>query len=238
LPRSEAELEQYRLVLRFRYPVTAAQFRTFVQNSRYKSQGPWERYSRFDNHPVVAVTWYDALEYGRWLTGQLRQWQDTPEPLKGLLRDNGWQVRLPTEAEWEKAARGNGGLIFPWGDNAEPEKANYGDTGIGTTSVVGCFPAGASPYDVYDMSGNVWEWTHSLWGKDWEKSEFKYPYDPRDGRENESADKDARRVLRGGSFFNPVRRLRCAHRGWFDPFDGIRFGGFRVVVAPGFPSDL
>jgi formylglycine-generating enzyme required for sulfatase activity len=233
----EEELDQHSVELpafyMARHPVTVAQFRAFVRSTRYEAQGPWQDYSSYDNHPVVAVTWYDALEYGRWLTGQLQQWPDTPEHLKDLLRDKEWQVRLPTEAEWEKAARGSDGRIFPWGDKAESEKANYDDTGIGTTSAVGCFPAGASPYDIYDMSGNVWEWTHSLWGKDWKKPEFKYPYDPSDGRENESADKDVLRVLRGGSFLNLARDLRCASRLGYNPDYWYWYLGFRVVVAPG-----
>ena len=88
---------------------------------------------------------------------------------------------LPSEAEWEKAARGTDAPIYPWGDSIDSKHANYADTGIGTTSAVGCFPAGGSPHGCLDMAGNVWEWTRSLWGENWTKLEFGYPYDAEDG---------------------------------------------------------
>jgi formylglycine-generating enzyme required for sulfatase activity len=220
-PRHEVTLPAYYVA---RYPVTMAQFRIFVEESGYKAQGGWERYSRLDNHPVVGVSWYDARAYCDWLTEQLRAWEATPEPLASLLHDEGWQVRLPSEAEWEKAARGTDGRIYPWGDEADVERANYGETGIGTTSAVGCFPGGGSPYGLLDMSGNVWEWCHSLFRP--------YPYDPTDGRENPEA--EGSRVLRGGSFDGNLRLVRCAYRLRLDPDDWFRNFGFRICVAPGF----
>ena len=81
------------------------------------------------NHPVVGVMWYEAVAFCRWLSVQV-----------------GFEVSLPSETEWEKAARGLDGRIYPWGDTPDPEKANYGDTSIGTTSAVGAFPVGRSPY--------------------------------------------------------------------------------------------
>ncbi|RLC93385.1 MAG: hypothetical protein DRI77_11980 [Chloroflexi bacterium] len=230
VPQHTVELPDYYIA---RYPVTVAQFRSFVQESGYEAQAPWEQYNELGSHPVVVVTWYDALKYCEWLTAQLRGWANRQigESAKGQisqaeiefwegLRDGRLGVRLPSEAEWEKATRGGlpspsagegpgvRGRIFPWGNEPDPNRANYDDTGIGGTSVVGCFPGGASPYGLEDLSGNVWEWTHSLWGEDWEKPDFKYPYDPKDGRENESAGSDVFRVLRGGFF--AVARGSCA----------------------------
>jgi len=237
-----------------RYPVTVAKFRAFAE-----AVGRVSEFSRslrgLDNHPVVRVTWHEAMTFCEWLTAT---WQAA-----GLLPLD-WVVRLPSEREWEKGARGGievprapqvlipeAALAgrerpalrpnphprrrYPWGDDPDPERANYGDTGIKSTSAVGCFPGGASPYGCLDMSGNVWEWTVSLWGEDWESPAFGYPYDPADGREDIAASDRVLRVLRGGSFYFYQSNSRCAVRGWPDPFNSNDVRGFRVVVAPGLP---
>ena len=247
-----------------RYPVTSAQYRAFVDTGgygerQYWTEAGWQWREREEiagpfnlgeawnlpNHPVVAVSWYEAVAYCRWLT----------ERVGGLPEK--YEVRLPSEAEWEKAGRGgeeipaepvvaSAGAVgaahlrenpspkrrYPWGDEPDPNRANYDETAVGTTSAVGCFPGGVSPYGAEDLAGNVWEWTRSLWGKSFGEPEFRYPYDPRDGRENWEAGDEVRRVLRGGSFYNLQGYVRCADRDNYYPYSRARYDGFRCVVAP------
>jgi formylglycine-generating enzyme required for sulfatase activity/energy-coupling factor transporter ATP-binding protein EcfA2 len=220
VPRHEVALPEYYIA---GYPVTVAQFRAFVEDSGHQPED-LDSLRGVANHPVVWVTWHDAVAYCRWLTGELRNWSETPEPLATLLREEGWAITLPSEAEWEKAARGTDRRQFPWGGEPDPNRANYADTGIGATSAVGCFPDGAGPFGSEDLSGDVWEWTRSLYKK--------YPYDPDDGRKGLEADEDVPRVLRGGAFNNVARSVRCAYRLRDAP--GSRNGliGFRVVASP------
>jgi len=183
------------------------------------------------NHPAVGITWYEALAFCRWLQEQLPSlfsqpvavWREQRMENHPLLGDS-VRIQLPSEAEWEKAARGMDGREYPWGDKPDPNLANYADTGIGTTSAVGCFPGGASPYGVEDLSGNVWEWTRSLGG-------FKYPY-KRDKREDLRGSRQEPRVLRGGSFDGGADPLRCACRLGGDPGNHHGDIGFRVVASP------
>jgi formylglycine-generating enzyme required for sulfatase activity len=210
-----------------RYPVTMAQFLAFVRDSSYQPQLENSLHGQ-TNHPVVDVSWYEACQYCKWLTERLREWPGTPEPMARLLRDEGWQVMLPSEAEWEKAGRGSSGRIYPWGDSPAPNRANYDDTGFNTTSAVGCFPGGASLYGVEDLSGNVWEWTRSL------KRAYPYRADQQERarRENLRARRNRARVLRGGAFNVPLRVVRCAYRVWGSPDLRFRYLGFLVVVCP------
>ena len=230
-----------------RYPVTNAQYAAFVdaggyEEGRYWAKAGWgwkkdrtgpEIYGGvydLPNHPVVMVTWYEALAFCRWLDEQLHQ--------RGELSE-GEQVTLPSEAEWEKAARGEDGRRYPWGNKPDPNRANHDETGIGSTSTVGIFPGGKTPYGCLDMSGNVWEWTRSLSGEDWSAPSFKYPYNPADGREDLDAGNRVLRVLRGGAFSGNRRSVRCAFRYGHYPSYFYMDYGFRVVlVAPGFPSGL
>jgi formylglycine-generating enzyme required for sulfatase activity len=204
-PQHMVELAQYWIA---RYPVTVAQFRAFCDDSGYEKHDK-RALNGLENHPVVWVTWYDALAYCDWLTKKLCNWSDTPSSLREILEAGG-RVTLPSEAEWEKAARGEDGCIYPWDADFDIEKANTGEGGVGTTSAVGCYPAGASPYGIQDMSGNVWEWTRSLYGKIYNQSD---PYNPFDLRREElKAGDDIRRVLRGGSWDFNGGDARCAYR--------------------------
>src|SRR6185437_17051539 len=149
------------------------------------------------------VSWSDAMAYVVWLA------QLTGQP---------W--RLPTEAEWEKAARGTDGRIYPWGDEFDKARCNTRESGIGTTSPIGRYPNGESPYHVQDMTGNVWEWTSSLFQP--------YPYRKNDGRENINSTEN--RVLRGGSWDDNPLGTRAAFRGhlrWGVFSDAV--GGFRLA---------
>jgi formylglycine-generating enzyme required for sulfatase activity len=213
------------------YPVTNSQYRPFVEAGGYgerrywtgegwarKEKGEWTAPREFgtpfnlDNHPVVGFSWYEVVAYCCWLTEVWRA--------AGRIGPD-QVVRLPSEAEWEKAARGADGRRYPWGDEADPARANYSDTGIGSTSAVGCFPDGVSPYGCLDMAGNVREWTSSLY-KD-------YPYDAADGREDPEA--EALRVLRGGAFGSDRDFVRCADRDGGGPNLRLNYVGVRVVVS-------
>jgi formylglycine-generating enzyme required for sulfatase activity len=219
-----------------KYPITVAQFRLFVDQSDHEPADK-DSLKGAANHPVVWVNWHDALAYCRWLDEQLRAWTSAPQSLRQLL-GNGYQVILPSEAEWEKAARGTGGLRYPWGNEFDPEQANFKGTSRGNPSAVGCFPGGSSPYRLLDMSGNVWEWTRSIYGE-WDKDKnelknaYRYEYEPRDGREDLEKGNEWVRVLRGGSWRDEPKRLRCAARDWVNPrsHGGVNCG-FRVCLSP------
>ena len=199
-----------------RHEVTVAQFAAFVLASGFSVST--QAFERPPDHPVSAVSWPDALAYCRWLDATLRASPDTPPELDRLL-SAGWRVTLPTEAQWEKAARGTDGRIYPWGNTADPDRANYQTTGtrpVGSTACPDC------PYGLLDMSGNVWEWTRS--------PSQPYPFTPTDDRDD--LDADALWVMRGGSFTDPERNIRAAIRGAGDPGARRPFMGFRVAISP------
>ncbi len=192
-----------------RVPVTNAQYRFFVEAAGHEPPGGWEEGrppKGKEGHPVVNVSWRDALAYCRWLGGV-----------------TGKRVTLPSEAEWEKAARGDKDRrAYPWGEAFDATRCNSRDLGLGDTTPVGIFPEGASPYGVLDLSGNVWEWTRSNY--------LDYPYNPDDGREE--LDNNDPRVLRGGAFSDDQDVVRCASRSRLNPDLRNYHVGFRVVVVP------
>ena len=170
------------------------------------------------SQPVVGVCWYEAMAYCAWLTERINE-----SPNQRII------VRLPSEAEWEKAARWDGKRArrFPWGDDWDPFQCNSLEGRVLTTTPVGIYPDGVSPCGALDMVGNVWGWTCSLWGSDIERPAFEYPYDPEDGREDEES--GDLRVLRGGSWHDDRDFARCAFRFRVDPhFSGSDLG-FRLV---------
>jgi formylglycine-generating enzyme required for sulfatase activity len=199
-------------------PVTNAQFRVFVQETNSKQPKHWEdgRPPRGkEDHPVVFVSWYDAREYCRWLSGV-----------------TGKSYSLPSEAEWEKGARGTDGRIYPWGNEWDPTRCNITEGYSGDTTPVEAHPNGVNLYGVLDMAGNVWEWTRSLWGRDLSSPEFRYPYDAADGRENVQAPSNVIRVVRSSQFLNNRQEARCARRDRLDPACDLDSIGFRVVMHP------
>ncbi|MEM9558224.1 MAG: SUMF1/EgtB/PvdO family nonheme iron enzyme [Acidobacteriota bacterium] len=228
-PQHEVDLPTYWMA---RFPVTVAQFAAFVQATGYDV----DRKALVDPlyRPVAYIAWDDARAYCRWVTTALLELPATslPEedPLRRLL-ETGHEIRLPTEAEWEKAARGKDGQIYPWGGPYEPGRCHDGLNGLVRTTAVGCFPDGASPLGCEEMSGNVWEWTSTAWGKSWGSPDWSYPYQM-DEREVVGEASETLRVVRGGSFFLHLVNLRCAARGRDHPLDRGVGLGFRVVLSP------
>lgn len=208
-----------------RYPITVAQYRAFVeadgyQEPRYWSAAGWAwrlqhhilspnfYYGSFNtpNHPQVGVSWYEAMAFCAWLTEQV-----------------GYTVRLPTEAEWERAARHTDGRIYPWGNTFEARRCNSNEVGLGGTAAVGSFPSGDAHCGAADLAGNVWEWCSTVWQANYEGYEEKV---------NDSPAGNDRRVLRGGAFYNSSNLLRCASRNFYaSPSNRYSSIGFRVVTA-------
>jgi len=242
-----------------KYPVTVAQFRSFVEEKDYvtdaeKGQGSWQFWQgrwvvRYDgnwknpyfdqemDHPVVSISWNDAVTFCRWLSAKT----DLP-------------IKLPTEAQWEKGARGKDERMFPWGNEIpDGSKANYADLnfwkkyadsrtadksiddGYVETSPVGSFPAGASPYGLLDMAGNVWEWCYDVFQEDYYSvSPYKNPIGPRG-----KGSPDQNRVNRGGGSWTdrsghitPVggHNLRSAARTGDEQNSSDDHMGFRLCI--------
>lgn len=198
-----------------RYPITNAQYGEFVKRTGYqppkaKGSGWMGRVPRrYLDHPVRGVSGEDAQAYCSWLTTQ-----------------TGRSYRLPTEAEWEKAARSSDGRLYPWGNAWDKSRCHYDAP---NTLAVTDLPSGESPYGCAHMLGNVWEWTSTAWGRDLEEPQYSYPYQPDDGRE--AGDSDMRYIIRGGGFTDSYRTMRCTMRDRDIIQSTDSSYGFRVVEA-------
>ena len=199
-----------------RFEVTVAQFRVFAHESGRGIIDSHALGSELDD-PVVGVSWTDAVAYAQWLQGALMEWSGTPAALASMFEGD-WKIGLPSEAEWEKAARGGDGRLFPWGAAPRPARATYRARG---TTAVGSFECPECPFGLADMSGNVWEMTRSPYQP--------YPYDSTDDRDDLEA--ESLWVMRGGSFNEAEQNVRAAIRGGVDPGARRPDIGFRLVIS-------
>jgi formylglycine-generating enzyme required for sulfatase activity len=197
-----------------RHEVTVGEFSEFVRATNWKVDA--RALAGASSHPVSFVSWPDALAYCRWLQSTLKS---TGPPRVRELLQAGWRVTLPSEAEWEKAARGTDGRKYPWGQEPRRTNANFESSG---TVPVGSATCAECAHALADMSGNVWEWTSSPYQP--------YPYDSRDDRANLGA--DALWVIRGGHYGDPARMVRTSARTGADPGARRAFIGFRVALSP------
>ncbi|MDX2136628.1 MAG: SUMF1/EgtB/PvdO family nonheme iron enzyme [Chloroflexota bacterium] len=202
-----------------RYPITYQQYEAFVNDSGYQKRNHWSKRGwawradktepefgwnntrwHISNHPIIGVTWFEAYAFTRWLSAK-----------------TGDAIRLPTEAEWEKAARGTDERLFSYEGAFDPGKSNTVESGIERSSAVGIFPSGQSPYGVMDMSGNVFEWSTSIW-----RDHYSHPA-------ASSIEGSHLRVMRGGSWAKNNVHARAAARSRQKSAFAASDVGFRVV---------
>lgn len=247
---ADPELPQHKLSLPAyfigRAPVTVTQFYAFIAVTGYQttaeqighgytiSDGTWMKtegaswqsphgkksiVQQKGEHPVTLVSWHDALAFCKWVT------EITPH-----------EVGLPSEAEWERAARGTDGRIYPWGNTEPTNKLCNFNLNVKDTTPAGTYsPQGDSPVEAMDMAGNVMEWTRSLWGVDIHSPEFRYPYTERLlERENIQASEEVRRIVRGGGWDDDKEGIRSAYRIPNPPISRNDLLGFRVCCPDSF----
>ena len=198
-----------------RFPVTNVQYQTFIDAGGYGDERWWRDLKRRQpeasrwpqaNRPRTNVDWYEAVAFSRWLKAQL-----------------GYEVRLPTEDEWERAARGRDGRDFPWGEryqsgyaNVDEKSAKAGEWDLSQTTAVGVYPHGASNEGVLDLAGNVWDWCLNKYDR------------PSETAADTSGDT---RVVRGGSWNYGPGVARAARRNWYGPVFRDGLNGFRLVSS-------
>ncbi len=210
-----------------KYPVANAEYERFIEAGGYQNKSFWtkagwieigqnqneprywqdERFNK-PNQPAIGLSWYECVAYCRWLSAE-----------------TGQLYRLPTEAEWEKGARGVDGRVYPWGSEFEASRLNAraGDQQVCTITPVGIYPTGTSPFGLFDCAGNVWEWCATRWKKP-------FPYDVnQDEWQADYLEGQNLRVLRGGSWNYKAEATRCSYRFKFQPYGWTGRGSYRVV---------
>jgi formylglycine-generating enzyme required for sulfatase activity/energy-coupling factor transporter ATP-binding protein EcfA2 len=209
-----------------RAPITNAQYRLYIEATGAAPPQGWvqsEPRPGSELHPVTRVTWHDAQAYCRWLGARI-----------------GSRVALPSEEQWEKAARGRvDKRAYPWGRRFSAYRCNAAAAGIGTTTPVGAFPEGNSPYGCVDMVGNVWEWTATSLAAREADDLFPFYFSDFPGAETTEPAKvhaDFFRVIKGGGYAASSAMTSCASRHWGLPDQGYADVGFRVVVLRGDPE--
>ena len=209
------------------YEVSNAQYTEFIKATDYPAPAYWDHHQlNQPNQPVTGVNWYDANAYCHWAN-----------------------KRLPTEAEWEKAARGPAGSIYPWGNQLDYDKANFSKGRTGQkhiTSPVDAHPEGKSYYGVYNMAGNVFEWVQDWYDPNYYKTskEERNPNGPQSrikigtaGLSTDLKGSKKKKVIRGGSWFAPAQSITTTHRFWNDPMNNSYGVGLGLRCARSAKSD-
>lgn len=219
-PQHEIDLPIYHIG---KYPITNREYAEFIKRTRYEppERPNWDLREPPEgklDHPVAGVSWLDAVAYCQWLS-----------------EETGRSYRLPTEAEWEKAASWADGqkCLHPWGDVFDANNCNSKEAALNDTTPAGSYsPQGDSFYGCADMMGNVQEWTSTLWGSSERENYFPYPYQANDGREDLEASHlhFVLRVYRGSSFRDDQSKARCTLRRYTSHKGSSRWRGFRVVL--------
>jgi formylglycine-generating enzyme required for sulfatase activity len=200
-------------------PVTNNQYSIFLEDTNYKRPMYWDALEFNDSkQPIVGINWHDAIAFCEWLS-----------------KKSGLKYDLPSEAQWEYAARGTDGRRYPWGDE-EPDDTRAlfvgsvfpkGTNKISRTAPVGSFPDGMGPFGTLDQAGNVWEWCKDTWDED-----AYYDRDKKEVTDPITEGSNEYKVIRGGCFLSYNVSMRCASRAKEQTIRGDRYSGFRVVLIP------